>query len=649
MREAITQFQEQQNLANIDAIVRDFYLQFKPKPRLYPDEFAERHLYLTAGTAEKGLINLDRTPHIRGILRAAVDPIVHVIIIVTCSQIAKSTGLNILACYFIDQDPSDILFMQPTIHDAMDYSRRRFYPMLRDSPKMAELFDFKSRDSSNTITEKFAKNGATLTFVGSNSVSGLSGKPIKVLIGDEIDRYMATKEGSNLQLGMKRTVTFDDYKHIFTTTPGEKGLSASESLLEMSDKRQFNIPCAACKEKIVLDFKHVVWDKTPEGKHLPETAMYCCQKCGSLLNDMQIKDAMKYGEWIATQPFNGIAGFCDFPELYSPWRKMSQTVSDFLACKNDDDMLRVWVNTALGQYWEQKSERVDSNELYERREVYNLVVPREACYITCAADIQKDRIEALAVAWGFDEEAWIMEHWVRSGDTSELTKNLKKNDVNQMTFDQVGEFIAMEKIEGVWKQFDDFRKTSYDHESGELLRIGISALDTGYETDQVYNYVKPRERENVCAIKGVPGVGKPAVDRPSRKNKGKVNLYSVGTFTVKDSMKARLGKNSPGPGYIHIPDRVDKEFCDQLASEKKVIKEVHGQKKVEWVKTRPRNEAWDLLCYNFAALRIRFQTRDDLNKYANNFMGRVIEKQQNIKSAPAFQRRVFSRGIDQNG
>jgi len=252
----------------------------------------------------------------------------------------------------------------------------------------------------------------------------------------------------------------------------------------------------------------------------------------------------------------------------------------------------------------------------------------------------------LTIAWSLDEECFIMEHRIFYGDTSEIARKLGKTDVDQLTFEEVSEFTAPERVEGVWKQFDDFRKTTYEHESGELLRIAITVIDTGYETDQVYNYIKPREREGVLGIKGVDGSGKPAVDRPSRKNKGKIQLYSVGTFTVKDSMKARLGKNRPGPGFIHIPDRVDQEFCEQLASEKKVIREQRGQKRIEWVKIRPRNEAWDLLCYNFVALRIRFQTRDMLNKYVENFQARNIEKQNNIKPSQAFTRRVISKGVE---
>lgn len=113
---------------------------------------------------------------------------------------------------------------------------------------------------------------------------------------------------------------------------------------------------------IHLNFKNVVWDKTPNGIAIPRTARYCCQECGVLLDDYQIKSNLIKGEWIPTAAFDGVAGFHDFPEMYSPWRKMNQTVSDFVHAKEDDDILRVWVNTALGQYWEKKGDIVNANE-----------------------------------------------------------------------------------------------------------------------------------------------------------------------------------------------------------------------------------------------------------------------------------------------
>lgn len=647
MRAAIENYQNQQNAANINAIVADFFLQFKPRPRLTVSEWADRYRHLSPeSSAEPGKWQTGRTPYLKGIMDAANDPKIHTSVVMTCSQIGKSEALNNILFYHADQDPCAMLMIQPTLTDAEDYSKSRLAPSIRDSAVLKEIFgEEKSRKSTSTIMKK-SFPGGRLVLVGANSPSGLSSKPIRVILADEIDRYEATKEGSPVRLAMKRTSTFFNRKMILTSTPGIAGLSEIESWYKLSDQRKYFVPCDGCGEYILLKWPQVMWDKDSEGKSLPETAKYCCQECGCLLTDYQINEMVKKGEWRATAPFNGIAGFGDFPEIYSPWKKMSDTVKEFLDVKDDSDALRVWVNTSLGQVWEDKNEKLDYNEIYERREVYNLIVPREAYFLTCAVDVQGDRIEALTVAWGADEEAWSMEHRIFMGDPGILAQNLSKNDVNQLTFDDAGDFDAPLQVKGVWKELDDLLLSTYDHESGELLRISTCFVDSGHHTDQVYAFVRSRERRGVFAIKGDSNRGKPVIDRPSRKNKGKIQLFNIGVFAGKESIQSRLKKTRPGPGYFHFPDRFDKEFFEQLVSEKKVTKEHHGKKTVEWVKTRQRNEAFDLMVYNFAAMRHRFPAREDLNKYITNYSGKIAEKQQNIKSTPAFQRRIFSKGLE---
>lgn len=631
--EVLDRYQAQAEAANIDRIVADFYRQLKPRPRLTVSQWADRYRHLPQeSSAEHGPWKTSRAPYLEDIMNAILDPAVHTVVVMTASQIGKSEALNNILFYFAHQDPCPILLIQPALTDAEDYSKSRIAPSIRDSAVLREIFhEEKARSSNNTIFKKNF-NGGRMVLVGANSPSGLSSKPVRIVLADEIDRYEATKEGSPVKLAEQRTLTFFNRKMILTSTPSTKGFSEIEKWYKKSDQRRYFVVCPECKSEIILkwqeskDRKNVVWDKDENGNHLTETAKYCCQECGVLLTNNQIKEMALHGKWKATAPFNGIVGFGEFTALNAPWKdtSMASLAKEFVECKGVPDDLKTFVNLKLGECWEDESEQVNVNAIYERREIYGLIVPREACFITCAADIQKDRIEALTVAWGLDEEAWIMEHRIFYGDTSEISRNLGKTDIDQLTFDEVSDFDAENRVEGVWKQFDEFRKITYEHESGELLRISVCCIDSSYNTDQVYNYVKPREKYWIYAIKGDDGIGKPAVSRPSTKNKKKIHLHTVGTFTVKDSIKARLSRQRPGPGYFHFPDRVDLEFCEQLGSEKKVTK--NG--KVKWEKERTRNEAWDLLCYNFAALRIKFQVRDLLNAYVKRFQDRITEKKQ---------------------
>ena len=88
----------------------------------------------------------------------------------------------------------------------------------------------------------------------------------------------------------------------------------------------------------------------------PETAYYLCEGegCGSAWSDAERWQAIAHGEWRATAPFNGIAGF-HITGFVSPWLTLREIVEDFLAKRQSPETLQVWVNTVLGEPWEQRA------------------------------------------------------------------------------------------------------------------------------------------------------------------------------------------------------------------------------------------------------------------------------------------------------
>ncbi|MFP3468104.1 phage terminase large subunit family protein, partial [Leifsonia sp. SIMBA_070] len=75
--------------------------------------------------------------------------------------------------YFIHQDPSPILVVQPRVEDAESYSKTEIAPMLRDTPVLAAIAgDQKAKNSDQTILAKTFRNGSSLTLVGANSPAG---------------------------------------------------------------------------------------------------------------------------------------------------------------------------------------------------------------------------------------------------------------------------------------------------------------------------------------------------------------------------------------------------------------------------------------------------------------------------------------------
>jgi phage terminase large subunit GpA-like protein len=505
---------------------------------------------------------------------ALSDPLIETVVMMSSAQVGKTEILNNAIGFFISQDPSPMLVVQPTLDMAQTWSKDRLAPMLRDTPILAGLVkDPRSRDSGNTTLHKvFA--GGHVTACGANSPSSLASRPVRVVFCDEVDRYpvSAGSEGDPVSLARKRATTFWNRKIFLCSTPTNKGASRIEASYEESDQRKFHICCPDCKHEQTLKWSQVKWDSDK-----PETAKYVCEECGSLWDDNQRAKAIKKGRWLASKPTGKIAGF-HLSALYSPWSPLEDGVRDFLEAKKQPATLRVWVNTYLGESWEEDGDGVDDYSLSERAEDWGDIVPADGLILTAGVDVQDDRLEAEIVAWGKDEESWSIAYKTIYGDPSGPL---------------------------VWRDLDEFLYGVYEHEYGEEMAVRATCIDSGgHHTQAVYKYVSTREARRIFAIKGVGGEGKPMVGKPSKNNIGKIKLFPVGVDTIKYELFSRLKITEHGAGYCHFPQGRDPEYYKQLTAEKIATRYHKGFARREFVKTRTRNEALDVRVYAKAALAL---------------------------------------------
>lgn len=548
-----------------------------PPPKLTVSDWSDRNRRLDGqSSAEAGRWYTSRAEYQRGIMDACSDPEIQEVVIMAGAQLGKTEALLNIIGYHIDVDPSPILVLQPTLSMGQAFSKDRVAagllastPCLKDKVK-----DPRARDSGNTTLHKVFPGGA-LTIVGANSPSGLASRPIRIMLADEVDRFpsSAGSEGDPIQLGRKRTATFWNRKIIMVSTPTNKGASRIEDAYELSDQREYYIPCRHCEHMQTLKWSNVQWQDEN-----PDTARYMCEECGSLWSDSDRMWAVRNGQWYSDKPFNGVAGFY-INGLYSPWTPLSEGVREFLAVKKNPEQLRVWTNTYLGQLWEDMGERLEDYELAERRESMPSI-PDDAVLLTAGVDVQDNRLESSIIGWSGkgDDESYVVKHITLYGDPS--TPQL-------------------------WADLDSVLFAEYETESGRKMTIRGSCIDTGgHFTNAVYSYCKKNAGRRVFAIKGVGGEGKPIAGRPSRNNIAKCPLFSIGVDTVKDMVFARLRINEEGPGYVHFSDELTDDYFKQLTAEKVVTKYHKGFKKRSYEKIRPRNEALDCMVYAIAAYAI---------------------------------------------
>ncbi len=509
---------------------------------------------------------------------AVSDPAINTIVVMSAAQVGKTEFINNIVGYHIHQDPAPMLLLQPTLEMGQAWSKDRLAPMLRDTPALHGLVkDARARDSGNTLLHKTFPGGH-ITVAGANSPASLASRPIRIVLCDEVDRYpvSAGTEGDPISLAAKRAATFWNRKKIYVSTPTIRGESRIEDAWEESDQRKFYVPCPHCGEEQDLKWSQVQWPKDD-----PASAGYCCEGCGVIWSDAERWLAIRRGHWIAAKPANGIAGF-HLSEIYSPWSRLADIAQAFLSAKRGGtEQLKTWVNTALGETWEEEGQQVDGDNLLSRRETYPAPVPEGAQVLVAGVDVQDDRIEVEVMGAAEGEETWNVDHRVIYGDTS-----------SAKPWDDLGALL-------------DVRWT---HESGVPMHIAAMAVDSGHRTSEVYAFCRKHYSRRVFAVKGMAGAGRPIVSAPNRKQTGnqpgKIPVFIVGVDDAKALVYSRLQINEPGAGYCHFPVERDEEYFAQLAAEKQVTKYRRGFPYREWVKTRPRNEALDLRVYALAALRI---------------------------------------------
>lgn len=174
-------------------------------------DWADEHRILSAeASAEPGPWRTSRAPYQREPMNAIADRSVEKVVLMWASQLGKTDiQLNAIG-YFTGHDPSPIMVVHPDLQVARDFSNDRLAPMYRDSPQLSKLVvKDKSRDSRNTILYKTFPGGR-INIAGTNSPASLASKPIRVVVGDEIDRFAlsAGKEGDPIALVTARTKTF---------------------------------------------------------------------------------------------------------------------------------------------------------------------------------------------------------------------------------------------------------------------------------------------------------------------------------------------------------------------------------------------------------------------------------------------------------
>jgi len=512
-------------------------------------------------------------------------------------------------CYFIEHKKRNVMCWNPDDGSRDDFSKLHIDTMIRDVPVLRSLFPwFDKKHKKNNIDTKIFTNLRQLILKGGKAAKNFREKSVDVGIYDELSKFDRDieKEGTATFLGDKRLEGSVFRKSIRGSTPTIRGdCQIEEACSEAAHYFKRFVPCPHCNEYQVLEFGGkgvdygIWWDEDVSDTKKPKTVKYICRHCKDKFSYIDYLDADFSGYWESDSGLrtgDGIV-FTDTDEVivetplsiafhiwsaysaFSPW---SRIVKDVLKIKGNKTKLKTFVNTTLGEEWEEEEvEKIESDVLYARREHYLSEVPVENCIITASVDTQDDRFEIEWVAWVAGEENYRLSYERLYGDLSRS---------------------------GIWKTLHKRLSRQFATPSGTLLDTILITIDSGgHYSDEVYNFSKRYGLTKFIPIRGSSTPGSPIAKYPRKRNpKLGVYLTLIGTDTAKELITTRFKIQEPGEGYTHWPinDEFDEDYYVQLTNEVCYWKIVKGKRVRFWDAKGKRNEPFDTSVYNLAAIRI---------------------------------------------
>lgn len=560
----------------------------------------------------------------------------------------------------IAMSPARALVIFPTITAVQDYGREKLTPSIEQSPELRRRVRgaiSRSSRGSTALTKAFA--GGSITLTGANSGADLRSKTVKYQHRDEVDEWPADLDGQGdpMLLADGRFRAFHatgDYMALETSTPTIKGASRIDEAFEKGDQRHWYVKCPHCghEQKLVFGGKDTAhglkFNREP-----PFEAHYVCAGGGCVIEHARKAEMVRGGRFIAENPKGRYPSFHvdAISSLLTTWDKLAEA---FVEAKDNPTKLKTFVNTWLGETWEERGDAPEWKLLLDRRESYpSGTLPVGALIVTLAVDVQGNGLFYEVVGWGADKQSWSIDAGFLEGDTADPA--------------------AL-----VWQQLTALAERRYADAYGNTWPADLIGVDAGFNTEAVKNWVRLHPKAK--ALKGQPGWYLPAIGTPAKtdvtykgkKRKRAALIWPVGTWALKSELYAYLRKEHPTdgqeafpPGFVHLAQHNDERFCRQLVAETLTEKEHKGRIVREWA-AKGDNHFHDCRIYNMALFthaagywtedqwKLLAQQRGVREKPQGDLFAKPVPEaapQQTpaasgaAASTPAPVRRTFSRGI----
>ena len=398
-------------------------------------------------------------PYMKKIMDCFSEETIREIVFLKSTQIGGSEALINMLGYIIDQQPSRIYYVLPDDDLCIKFSENRLKRMFLSN---REVFKGKVDLKSDAKFIKF--NGGFAAIASARSPSELASWSVPVVLLDEIDKYpiWSGREANPIKLAEERTKNWPIAKVVKISTPTLK-TGAIYKAYEAADIRyRFEMPCPHCGKSIAFQFANIKWPRDQFGEADPTVVQYQsyyeCEYCKGRIDDRQKMQMMRAGEWKPLNQRRGRPRSVAFQinSIYSPWLTFGMVAVEFLTSKDDPETLMNFVNSWLGEPWEDKAATMDSEAVQNRRSDIPMgIIPSWAQIITAGVDVQKRGFYWTIRAWGYRMTSQNIAHgWAESFEEIEAIMNK------------------------VWP----------DEDGDVKWQVNLCAIDSGYSTEDVYDF-----------------------------------------------------------------------------------------------------------------------------------------------------------------
>ena len=439
--------------------------------------------------------------------------------------------LNFIAHIAI-YDPAPSLLVMDTSRNSEQFSSGRVRPLLRDFVKLTAFDDTtvmnRNDDKKKAVREYSLANSSPLYIGGSVSLSDLCSKPCKYLVLDELARFYEGKEGSSVDLALKRQMRFRGMA-LLTSTP-----TLSDNYITQywrsGTAQTWGVICPDCGKWFTCVFDKIIYDDVTE-------PCYACPHCGCVHAESEIVAAKHcYCEPTNDKPYQDrfhrisrsfeITG--EMCHAFFTWAQL-RTEYNTAVMQSEGSVQAFW-NTTLARVWIPREDEMLTGEAFGNPDVLHdyddQSLPEWVVRLTAGGDTQDDSLYIQVLGFSSDgTKVCAVYYRVFAGDTAQ------------------GD---------VWREYSEFVSNYVAKtEDGRELRISLCLLDAGgHRQNQVLTLTLANPRIRAVRGRFYATEGKrhetALVDRVSSANaiigstRVKCMLVYCGTICSKDLIYTRL-------------------------------------------------------------------------------------------------------------